>query len=318
MPNRMLREGIITSPRINALSIGAELFYRRLMSIVDDYGRFYGHPTTLRTLTWPTCPNKCTDDQVRIWLDELTTGDDPLILWYQIGRAPYIQIRNFRQRTRSTKSKFPGPPTNGGHPADIPPTIDGDPRADGGQTAANGAQPAASTVHCEIQHRRQLSAECGGNSALDGDVDGKTETAASDRRVGTSMCGNVENSPPPLSPLKTPPLFNSKTNGKTHLVRIEKPPRGVAEPENAVSMMAVTPADREYLKASLSNLAREVHLPEPDDGIVGKVFEVCRGATGAEIHEALRKLFIGGRFRDMRSWGLIPLVLETWFSHQAS
>jgi hypothetical protein len=44
MPNRELREGILTSERINALTFPAEVFYRRLMSVVDDFGRCPAHP----------------------------------------------------------------------------------------------------------------------------------------------------------------------------------------------------------------------------------------------------------------------------------
>ncbi len=50
MPNRILREGILTSERVNLLSWEAEVFYRRLMSVVDDYGRFHAHPALLRRL----------------------------------------------------------------------------------------------------------------------------------------------------------------------------------------------------------------------------------------------------------------------------
>lgn len=35
MPSRILREGILTSERVNALAPLEELFYRRLMSVVD-------------------------------------------------------------------------------------------------------------------------------------------------------------------------------------------------------------------------------------------------------------------------------------------
>jgi hypothetical protein len=40
MPVRILREGILTSERVDTLSPAAEVFYRRLMSVVDDFGRF--------------------------------------------------------------------------------------------------------------------------------------------------------------------------------------------------------------------------------------------------------------------------------------
>jgi hypothetical protein len=39
MPSRLLREGILDSEAVNALSFAAEVFYRRLMSVVDDFGR---------------------------------------------------------------------------------------------------------------------------------------------------------------------------------------------------------------------------------------------------------------------------------------
>ena len=53
MPTRIIREGIITSEAINSLSEGAENFYRRLMSIADDYGRYYSHPSILRANCFP-------------------------------------------------------------------------------------------------------------------------------------------------------------------------------------------------------------------------------------------------------------------------
>ncbi len=43
MPTRILREGILTSETVNRLSLGAELFYRKFMPVVDDYGRYHAH-----------------------------------------------------------------------------------------------------------------------------------------------------------------------------------------------------------------------------------------------------------------------------------
>ena len=80
MPNRIIRDGINTSTRINELSGGAELFYRRIISIVDDYGRYYGHPTTLRAACWPTRPDRHNDAEVGAWVAELTSGEPPLLV----------------------------------------------------------------------------------------------------------------------------------------------------------------------------------------------------------------------------------------------
>lgn len=129
MPSRILRDRINSSGRINALSSGAELFYRRLMSVVDDYGRYYGHVSTLRTNSWPTCPDKFTDRQVKAWLSECTSGDRPLIRLYSVDGCPYIEFDDFGQRERG-KSKFPSPqvadssPPLRGHYADNPPSND--------------------------------------------------------------------------------------------------------------------------------------------------------------------------------------------------
>ncbi len=52
MPNRIIREGILTSEAVNSLSWEAEVFFRRLLSVVDDFGRltpvrlFYALPCT--------------------------------------------------------------------------------------------------------------------------------------------------------------------------------------------------------------------------------------------------------------------------------
>ena len=53
MPNRIVREGILTSERVELLSWAEEVFYRRLMSVVDDFGRYYARPELLRAACYP-------------------------------------------------------------------------------------------------------------------------------------------------------------------------------------------------------------------------------------------------------------------------
>jgi hypothetical protein len=106
LPSRILREGIIGSARVNALSFGAELFYRRLMSVADDYGRFHASPITLRGSCWPTCPERVSEAEIVSWLAECRAGEAPLVIVYNSGGAEFLEIQDFRQQTR-TKSKFP-------------------------------------------------------------------------------------------------------------------------------------------------------------------------------------------------------------------
>lgn len=108
MPTRILREGINSSTRVNALSMGAEILYRRLMSVADDYGRFYGAAATVRGACWPINPHTIRDEDVSNWMIECCRGERPLISMYQHDGVVYLQINDFKQQTRSP-SKFPEP-----------------------------------------------------------------------------------------------------------------------------------------------------------------------------------------------------------------
>ncbi len=47
MPVRLIRPGILSSLRVNRLTEGQEVFYRRLLSVVDDFGRYDAVPALL-------------------------------------------------------------------------------------------------------------------------------------------------------------------------------------------------------------------------------------------------------------------------------
>lgn len=107
MPNRILREGIIDSDRVDRLSEPAEVFYRRLMSVVDDFGRFEADPVILRAKCYPRRTDKLSIEDIQCRLGE--TVDAGLVALYMQGRKRYLQIIDFNQRIRS-ESKFPPPP----------------------------------------------------------------------------------------------------------------------------------------------------------------------------------------------------------------
>lgn len=110
MPNRILREGILTSDRVNALSSGAENFYRRLMSVVDDYGRYTANPTLLRAACFPLRVDQVKESHIEAWLKECVQGGESSLLeMYTVEGKVYLRMRDFGQRTR-TPSKFPDPP----------------------------------------------------------------------------------------------------------------------------------------------------------------------------------------------------------------
>jgi hypothetical protein len=107
MPNRILREGILTSERVNVLSWPAEVFYRRLMSAVDDFGRYWGKSELLRAGLYPLLLDRVGNPDVVKWLAEC--ADAGLVRTYTVEGKEYVQLLDFRQQVRAAKSKFPEP-----------------------------------------------------------------------------------------------------------------------------------------------------------------------------------------------------------------
>lgn len=108
MPTRVVRDGMLTSERIDKLTAPAELFYRRLMSVVDDHGRFFANSNLLRSYCYPLksseqVPESC----ISAWLAECEAVD--LIVVYTVKDTRYLCLQDFGQRTYG-KSKFPDPP----------------------------------------------------------------------------------------------------------------------------------------------------------------------------------------------------------------
>lgn len=112
MPTRIIRDGILDSEAVNSLSDSGEIFYRRLMSIIDDFGRYECKLPTIRAKlfggkleAWPL-------ERVQAALNETTqtlNGDgEPLVTVYTVANHKYLQLNNFGQRERV--SKCPPPP----------------------------------------------------------------------------------------------------------------------------------------------------------------------------------------------------------------
>jgi hypothetical protein len=113
VPNRILREGILTSERVDKLAAQAEVFYRRLMSVVDDFGRFDGRIAMLRASLYPLRIDVVREADISHWLAEVQSAG--LIALYAVDGKPYIQLQDFRQQVRATHSKYPPPPENAKH-----------------------------------------------------------------------------------------------------------------------------------------------------------------------------------------------------------
>lgn len=127
MPNRILREGILTSERVASLNWAEEVFYRRLMSVVDDYGRYTANPKLIRAACYPLIVDKVSDADINKWMAKCAEAG--LVSVYSVSadaddqkgsprcgkpagvsqslQKQYVQLHNFRQQTRTTASKYP-------------------------------------------------------------------------------------------------------------------------------------------------------------------------------------------------------------------
>ena len=68
MPNRIVREAILSSERVAALAWPEEVFYRRLMSIVDDYGRTEANAQLLRSRCYPLQTDQVRAADIARWM----------------------------------------------------------------------------------------------------------------------------------------------------------------------------------------------------------------------------------------------------------
>lgn len=108
MPNRILRDGILTSESVASLGWPEEVFYRRLMSVVDDFGCYYANPTLLRAACYPLQLDKVSDADIGKWLACVQKAALVSVYPAPDGKR-YLKLLNFRQQVRAAKSKFPQP-----------------------------------------------------------------------------------------------------------------------------------------------------------------------------------------------------------------
>ena len=106
MPNRIIREAILTSERVAALDWASEVFYRRLHSIVDDYGRHEAGHQLLRAKCYPLQTDSVRVADIARWMAACQKSG--LILVYGVNGKQYLEVGDFGQQQRSA-SKCPSP-----------------------------------------------------------------------------------------------------------------------------------------------------------------------------------------------------------------
>lgn len=113
MPTRYLKPGIRDSDTIERVSERAEICYYRLLVTVDDFGRFDARPAMIKAECFPIRDAISPADCTRMLL-ELEAAQ--LLDLYTVSGKPYLQLRKWDNKPRSSESKFPPNPTSREHP----------------------------------------------------------------------------------------------------------------------------------------------------------------------------------------------------------
>lgn len=107
MPNRYTRESAIESEPVNSLSWQGEVFWRRLINRVDDFGRISADPRILRARIFPLQLNKVTErDVARLLVENEEAG---LLFTYKVDGKFYLVMNKWEQG-RAKVSAYPPPP----------------------------------------------------------------------------------------------------------------------------------------------------------------------------------------------------------------
>jgi hypothetical protein len=113
MPNRILRDTIRTSEEIDQLSPDEEVFWYRLITACDDFGRFDGRPAVIRAALYPLRLDRVAEKAVAKHLDRLVALG--MVERYTNDGKPYIWLVKWddNQRVKTARAKFPGPEDTG-------------------------------------------------------------------------------------------------------------------------------------------------------------------------------------------------------------
>lgn len=105
MPNRVIKEAITTSSRIDALSAHAEVLFYRLLVVADDFGYMDARLPIVKARCFPL--KDYGNPSIEQWLAELAANE--LIARYTVSGQPYLSINQWSQRLRIQQSKYPAP-----------------------------------------------------------------------------------------------------------------------------------------------------------------------------------------------------------------
>lgn len=109
MPNRLIKESIRTSDKVNQMSDFQFRLWVHLITYVDDYGRGDARPAIIRGNCFPL-RERLTNKDIEAALN--TLAGIGCVSLYEVDGKPYLYFPNWgsHQQIRNKKSKYPAPP----------------------------------------------------------------------------------------------------------------------------------------------------------------------------------------------------------------
>lgn len=108
MPNRVIRDSILTSVSVDGMTAEEERLFFRLLLIVDDFGRFDARPAVIRGRAF-ALKTDVSDDSILRWLARLAELE--VVLVYEVRGKRFVCFPNWEvyQQRRAKASKWPAP-----------------------------------------------------------------------------------------------------------------------------------------------------------------------------------------------------------------
>jgi len=119
MPNRMIKESIHESEKLNSLSDFNFRLWVYLLTFVDDYGRGDARPKIIKGNCFPL-RDRVTVNDIDAGLHAL--ADTGCISLYEVGGKPYLYFPSWgeHQRIQTKRSRYPEPPGYSTANGDLP------------------------------------------------------------------------------------------------------------------------------------------------------------------------------------------------------
>ncbi len=106
MPQRFLRPGITTSERWNSVSFEAQSLYIRILTLVDDFGRYDARIPILHGQCF-ALRNDIKPQRTAALRSELHAAS--LVVVYEVCGKEYLEVTQWQERARCERSKYPDP-----------------------------------------------------------------------------------------------------------------------------------------------------------------------------------------------------------------